>query len=139
MKTLWGFRSLTLGPGVRRGVAICASTRRHGIVRRRRETRRLAISERGKSTVQTPIHLAWHGCIEKVVLALGECRRKPTRSIDMQPSEDKTAEQYLSKRKMKVLSLIGICFSVIKVCVQIFTLIDKYWPKLVSFFMHHPD
>ena len=54
----------------------------------------------------------------------------------MQPRDDKTAELYLVKRKTKKrLMLLKTCFIVIRVLVQLFTLIDKYWSKIVAFFV----
>ena len=59
-----------------------------------------------------------------------------TGALKMQPRDEKAAELYLAKRKMKKrLILLKACFGVIKVLVQLFTLVDKYWSKIVAFFV----
>ena len=51
----------------------------------------------------------------------------------MQPRDAKPAELYLVKRKAKKrLLLIKTCFKVIKLLVQLFALIDKYWSKIAD-------
>lgn len=52
-------------------------------------------------------------------------------------SKSKTAEQYLicsASRKNKPKQGFMFWFSVVKFLVNIFAIIDKYWPKLLNFF-----
>jgi hypothetical protein len=63
----------------------------------------------------------------------------------MKQSERKTAEQYLiyltngkDKTKDRLLFLYRI-FSVVKFFVNLFTLIDKYWLKIIGFFDDYID
>lgn len=93
------------------------------------------VSARGKSTVQTSVTglvmVASRGRFH-----MGGVGANLTGALIMQPRDDKAAELYLAKRKTKKrLILLKTCFSVIKVLVQIFTLIDKYWLKITAFFV----
>lgn len=90
------------------------------------------VPARGKSTVQTSF--IW---LVKVA-SRGRSTwigADPYRSIKMQPRDEKTAELYLTKRnRKKRLKLFKTCLCAIKVLVSLFSLIDKYWSKIVAFF-----
>jgi hypothetical protein len=54
----------------------------------------------------------------------------------MHKSEEKTAEQCLvcpEKKKWSVVKVFGACFRVVRFLVNLFSLIDKYGPKILSF------
>lgn len=90
----------------------------------------MVVPARGKSTVQSsvtgPVKVASRGRHTRVGANLN-------RSIHMQPRDTKPAELYLVKRKAKKrLLLIKTCFKVIKLLVQLFALIDKYWSKIAD-------
>lgn len=56
----------------------------------------------------------------------------------MHKSEEKTAEQCLScsvkQKKWTVVRIFTSCMSTIRFLVNLFALVDKYWPKILSLF-----
>lgn len=55
----------------------------------------------------------------------------------MRKSEEKTAEQCLScsvKKKWTVVKVFTTCMSAVRFFVNLCSLVDKYWPKILSLF-----
>ncbi len=56
----------------------------------------------------------------------------------MHKSDEKTAEQCLDcpvkKKKWSVVKIFTMCFQAVRFFVNLFALIDKYWPKIISLF-----
>ncbi|WP_377656163.1 hypothetical protein [Pseudomonas oryzagri] len=61
----------------------------------------------------------------------------------MQKSEEKTAEQCLvcegKKKKWSVAKVFSACFQAVRFFVNLFSLIDKYWPQIMSLFGFGPE